>query len=235
MSVSNLEKAICIHQIENQMARHVIYHARCRHREEIENIWVDVKENDALFAGDWGSMPGEAFWNNYALATEKRVMGKYTTRVRKRPDFAKQDYRCHEMSMHLLASPIIEVAGDGKSARGLWYTPGFLVPSSYEADRTSCTWFWERYGGDFVLDEDGIWKFLHLRVAAHLMAQMDFEDWTTIDPLAPDPMGRVKSLDTTKYLRQDAYTYLSIPTERPGIPTPYETLSETITYKEVKE
>ena len=111
MSVSNLEKAICIHQIENQMARHVIYHARCRHREEIENIWVDVKENDALFAGDWGSMPGEAFWNNYALATEKRVMGKYTTRVRKRPDFAKQDYRCHEMSMHLLASPIIEVPG----------------------------------------------------------------------------------------------------------------------------
>ena len=73
MSVSNLEKAIWI-IIQNQMARHVIYHARCRHREEIENIWVDVKENDALFAGDWGSMPGEAFWSNYALATEKRVM-----------------------------------------------------------------------------------------------------------------------------------------------------------------
>lgn len=97
------------------------------------------------------------------------------------------------------------------------------------------TWFWERYGGDFVLDQDGTWKFLHLRVAAHLMAQMDFEDWTDIDPLTPDPMGRVKNLDTTKYLRQDAYTYLSIPTERPGIPVPYETLGATITYKEVKE
>lgn len=232
MAVDALDQAICIHQVENQMGRHVYYHARCQHREELLHIWSE--RDDVVFAGDWGFMKGEKYWNNYVLATEQRVEVKYDDRIKVRPDFAKQDRRRHETSMHLLASPIIEVAEDGNSARGLWYTPGFMIPNSFEADRSCCTWFWERYGGDFVL-EDGQWKFLHLRVAAHFMAQMDMEDWTKLDPLAPDPMGRVRQLDTLTPLRQDAYNYLSIPTGRPGIPVPYKTLRETTTYEEVRE
>src|ERR1035438_7351015 len=69
-----------------------------------------------------------------------------------------------EYVMHTQETPVIEVASDGKTAKGLWYSIGQAVRGSVAADgKTSVTtgWMWEKYGVDFI-KEDGKWKIWHL-------------------------------------------------------------------------
>ena len=58
-----------------------------------------------------------------------------------------------------LTTPVIEVAGDGKTAKGLWIAPGLhtLAPGG----KLQAFWVWCKYGIDFV-KEDGKWKFWHV-------------------------------------------------------------------------
>ncbi|MDU9392864.1 nuclear transport factor 2 family protein [Pseudomonas japonica] len=63
------------------------------------------------------------------------------------------------MPVHALATPFIEVAGDGLTARGMWTGVGFVAVRSPEG-KPSAFWEWDKYGIDFV-KEDGVWKIWH--------------------------------------------------------------------------
>ena len=61
-------------------------------------------------------------------------------------------------------TPVIEVAGDGKTAKGIWYSIGIGVRPNVNSDGTytkSTSWMWEKYAVDFI-KEDGKWKIWHL-------------------------------------------------------------------------
>lgn len=88
-----------------------------------------------------------------------------------------------EMPMHVLASPVIEIAEDGMSAKGLWYTPGFALRHDYVKGTVDVAWMWEKYGGDFVY-ENGEWRFLRLLICMD-MSTGEPNSWTEPRP----PMG----------------------------------------------
>lgn len=60
-----------------------------------------------------------------------------------------------------VACPVIEVAGDGQTAKGLWYCWGS------QAQVLSCgptaSWTWGYYAADFVREGNG-WKLWHLQI-----------------------------------------------------------------------
>jgi hypothetical protein len=56
----------------------------------------------------------------------------------------------------LLLAPVIEIAGDGQTARGVWESPAVVGGSA-----------WQRYGVDFIRTNAG-WKIWHLRAASVL-------------------------------------------------------------------
>jgi hypothetical protein len=61
---------------------------------------------------------------------------------------------------NLLGTPVIEVAGDGKTAKGVW-TSLMTVGKTHENDpKMSALWIWWKIGADFV-KEDGQWKIWH--------------------------------------------------------------------------
>ncbi len=234
MSNINIQRAVAIAAAENLMARHVYYHAESHHREELTNIWVKDLSN-AAFAGNWGNMTGETYWNNYVKGSDARRKEVAEELKKSRPDTAEHDFqKLLEISLHLLASPVIEAAEDGQSVKALWYTPGYIMPVVYQEHRRFSEWFWERYGADFV-PEDGEWKFLNLRVAPHMMTQIDDTNWSDREPYTPDPMGNVKDYISLEEHRSEIYTQLSIPSERPPMPHPYRTFSETFSYKDKSE
>lgn len=68
-----------------------------------------------------------------------------------------------EASVHILFTDIIEVADDGKSARGSFITPGVIFCRLNRHEYPYCNVLWERYGSDFVL-EHGRWLYLHEQV-----------------------------------------------------------------------
>jgi hypothetical protein len=78
---------------------------------------------------------------------------------------------------HSLTTPIIEVAGDGKTARGLWLSPGFeTLPTD---DKPLAVWVWELYAADFV-KEDGVWKWLRIHLHRGFVCPYD-KSWVDID------------------------------------------------------
>lgn len=62
------------------------------------------------------------------------------------------------LHIHAMLSPVIEVAGDGRTAKGVWDSFGPTISGPDDVGG----WLWLKYGVDFV-KEDGVWKIWHLR------------------------------------------------------------------------
>jgi len=67
------------------------------------------------------------------------------------------------MALHLMSNPIIEVAGDGKTAKGVWIACGMVAMKDKKTNRPAGYWEWNRYGIDFI-KENGQWKIWHHHV-----------------------------------------------------------------------
>lgn len=83
------------------------------------------------------------------------------------------------LEIHQITTPVIEIADDLKTAKGLWMSTGVIMmrddPAAEEG--YSFTWDTGKYAVDFI-NLDGTWKIWHLHVCD--MWQADFDH----DPVA---------------------------------------------------
>lgn len=179
-------RALAIHEIENLMARHTIYHARIWNYEELDTLWTKKQADEAVWSQNFGRWIGMHKIFPYYGPIESQMERGETLKAQLlevHPEYTEKlknlDVRgLSEMSTHVLCSSIIEVADDGMSAKGVWYTPGFgLTANDAGRDVMDVRWMWEKYGADFVY-EDGEWKFLHLLICMDIMAGGDVSDWS---------------------------------------------------------
>ena len=178
-----------INEVENLMARHIYYHAACMNQEELDDLWTKLQPDEAAFKqnfGWWISM--DHIYPYYAPeAAKTRGENIRLELMEAKPELAERlksidGRRLSEMPTHVLSSSIIEIAEDGMSARGLWYTPGFAIRGFGE--QLDISWMYEKYGADFVY-EDGEWKFLHLLICMDIMGSGDTTDWANPSPKGP--------------------------------------------------
>ena len=123
---------------------------------------------------------------------------------------------------HDLTTPIIEVAGDGKTAKGLWISPGFTSSKNSNTDELEGRWTFVKYSVDFV-KEEGEWKIWHFHVYLTLHATIGegFEtgaDRPTPRPELPD--GKKPENPTTYHKPYDPNGITELV---PAPPEPYET------------
>ena len=64
-----------------------------------------------------------------------------------------------QMVANLLTTPVITVAGDGKTAKGVWLSPGITADATSDGEE-NFSWRWIRIGADFI-KEGGQWKIWH--------------------------------------------------------------------------
>lgn len=88
------------------------------------------------------------------------------------------------MMVRPLTTPLIQVAGDCKTAQGVWISPGVSTGGDEEHGYTA-NWAWLKYGCDFIREEDG-WKIWHLRVFGIFMTPFD-KSWVESAQEVPDP------------------------------------------------
>lgn len=139
-----------------------------------------------------------------------------------------------------LMSPLIEVARDGKTAKGMWYCPGADTQSERDG-KLHLQWHYIRYAVDFIQENDG-WKIWHLFAGSEFRFEMGHEyiPATGMRPL-PDatvyaqnpaskglPLGRdcKKPYDLNIHLYSIDYGWSAYPM----VPVPYETFEETFSY-----
>ncbi|OGO20462.1 MAG: hypothetical protein A2144_00810 [Chloroflexi bacterium RBG_16_50_9] len=114
-------------------------------------------------------------------------------------------------TMHMAVGPVIEVAGDGKTAKGIWFSPGCA----------GNLWVWGVYMVDYVKEDDG-WKFWHTIFTPFFRTPYE-KGWmeipaagTLASGLEDGPPTHWNPYDKTK-TGQELFHHL------PEAPEPYET------------
>jgi hypothetical protein len=74
-----------------------------------------------------------------------------------------------------LTTPVIEVAEDGKTAKGLWMIIGWETTRHPVTDKVDCNWHWDKYAADFI-KEDGVWKLWHVNIFLTFFADF-YKSW----------------------------------------------------------
>ena len=131
-----------------------------------------------------------------------------------------------------MACPVIEVAGDGQTAKGLWFCQGAY--NDVETSGPVAHWTWGYFAADFVKEGDG-WKIWHLQYLNDVDcicgqswagAQVPYPDLPEFAPLAD---FHYPEYSVSKQFRA-LYSADRPATLCPEIPQPYATFAETFSY-----
>ena len=128
--------------------------------------------------------------------------------------------------------PVIEVAGDRKTAKGHW--PCFGMHSEIDAAGPVANWTWGYIVADFVRegDEWRIWHLCYLNDVDSIMGQSwgkpevsypELPEFAPLKDFSYPPYSVSQTL--REYYRPDRPV-----TEAPPLPEPYETFAETFSY-----
>lgn len=159
--------------VENLFGSYQYYHSVIRDEKIMELF--STKQEDVRF--DWGDGLLEGY---------EELKKYYIGRPRNRG----------KMIVHSLMNPIVEVAGDGETAKGFWISAGHESCPYYQKpdvvrDKDPMAayakgpdangfykyahWVWHKFGVDFI-KEDGEWRLWHIRQVELMRAPYD-EDW----------------------------------------------------------
>jgi hypothetical protein len=115
-------------------------------------------------------------------------------------------------TMHMAVGPVIEIAGDGKTAQSVWFSPGCA----------GTMWVWGVYVVDYV-KEDGEWRFWHMVFSPFFRTPYD-KGWMEVPAagtlksgLEDGPPTRWNPYDKTK-TGKELFRHL------PEAPEPYDSM-----------
>ena len=129
----------------NLMGRYSYLHTAFRNKEFME-LWA--KRDDVSQTMPFGKFVGyEGVYQSY--------VGFHGDR------YNPEDYEQLRglMMIHEMCTDVIEVAADGKTAKGIWISPGTETAPSPGKEKGA--WCWGKFEVEFI-KEDGVWKFWHM-------------------------------------------------------------------------
>jgi hypothetical protein len=127
--------------------------------------------------------------------------------------------------IHYLASPMIEIAGDGQTAKGVWRSPGIEAVVPPGGGKPVPMWSFGAYAVDFILTK-GEWKIWHLHWFR--VIKCTYKDgW--VDDLSLTYTGRIpgspENIGPTTF--HNPYRPDTTQESIPPCPTPYETWTDS--------
>jgi hypothetical protein len=140
-----------------------------------------------------------------------------------------------QVDQHLLYNDFVEVAEDGKTAKGAWLSIGYTTPVIGGAGALQAEWYHCRYGVDFIKEDDR-WKFYRLHIYTGFNTPYE-KSWVDLSRDRGDrnagglPPGTPNPYQPDKSNTEDApFALNSVAPRVPRLPEPYRTFSETFSY-----
>lgn len=194
----------------NLMARYSHLHATGRHEEYVE-LWS--KRDDDVLEMPWGRYEGyKGVCNCYLIDHTHRGMGEL---------FYERMRGC--MFLHEMDTVLIEVAGDLKTAKAAFITPGTETSIDRATGKPEGCWSWGKYGVDFIC-EDGVWKFWKMRLYPSVLTDY-YTCWTDCEPYEGfKPETHIDGPNTVPVGNYSADEWPA--TDQPEPPLPYHTYTD---------
>lgn len=208
-----LQRVEDFQQIQNIMGKYV-YYVMAGLQDEIGEQFFSKRPDTREYLGEQGYWEGPNAWGKVAAQMAKI-----------RP--SSPEARVGTMAMHAPICPVIEVAGDGKTAKGVWIGLGVLAMKNRETGEPTGAWEWDKYGVDFI-KEDGVWKIWHHHIYRLLHGWNVDSKWADQFKRPEFKMEGMKpdgpAIDDNPY-RPDTVQRMV-----PQPPEPYETWTDTFSY-----
>lgn len=199
-----VDRLLAAHEIQNLMSKYEYFHVAGMD-EEVIALFAQ-KTPGVLLEINRGIYEGIAGIRKFVMGTAKG-----------------EGDRIGHLHLHTLTTPVIEVAGDGKTAQGVWISPGVETGPNKEGG-FNASWAWLKYGVDFV-KEDGAWKFWHFHLYRIFSAPYN-KSWAEVP--APTPRTSPDADRPATFL--PGYTTTTAQQNIPAPPTPYETWDDSRAY-----
>jgi len=164
-----VQRALDYQEIQNVMAAHSYYYEAQKQWDELDAIWS--KRDDIAYGqqhiGRKAVIEYDGKTNELSRKVKLEMMSKLFPDIKN----TKQNEGIGDMVIHLLTTPYIEIARDGKTAKGLWYGPSVCSEVGHDGEPVVVS-IWEKCETDFI-KEDGKWKIWHFRQWPEFAAQID--------------------------------------------------------------
>ncbi|MBO3682261.1 nuclear transport factor 2 family protein [Streptomyces sp. NEAU-YJ-81] len=203
-----------IHAINQLMSRRAYLHSAGMHAREIEECWAKETPGVIFEPEDWGVWEGpESIRKSYVDGAPPVEPGM--------------------LIEHCVTTGVIEVAGDRKTAKGAWISPGHETFPQPEG-RPIPHWSWGRYGVDFVREGEE-WKIWHLHIYTTFRTPYD-KDWVESSINRPDHFPKLGETlpgmhrPDREVTFNQPYSVDAAPALQPEPPAPYDTFGETTSY-----
>ncbi len=230
-----LQRTYDVYEIKNVMGRHAYHHALGTHRAELDTLWS--RRDDISWGNNQGFWVGrETMYNYYADAKDiqDEAVLKLMAKANPNIEVKKENFQMGALLMHSLTTPLIEVAADGNTAQGMWYSLGQVTNAGPDGS-ASGSWMHERYAVDFI-KEDGEWKIWHFFVGTDLgcPAGEPFAERKpmpkTEAPAEPDPMMEIMAALPKPTIPMNLYHCKYGWHEWPHWPVPHATHTPELSY-----
>jgi hypothetical protein len=139
-----IQRLQAISAIQNCMGRYETYHLVGSEVGKTPECYALWRDDVTVEVSDGGVVYGAESVKNYWL------------------NFTSMDPGNTSIFYHTLATPCIQVAGDGKTAKATWWSPGFETGCGGGERSNLDLWCWGKYACDFIKNpETGDWKIWH--------------------------------------------------------------------------
>jgi hypothetical protein len=190
-----------LHDIQNLMGRYEFFHVAMMNQECVD-LFVKKTPGAKVEIAHLGVYDGIDSVKRFFLVANKPFGGEHG--------------RLGQMHLHTLTTPVIEIAGDGKTAQAVWLSPGVETGAKLDNGMTAASWAWVKYGIDFAKEDDH-WKFWHFGMFRIFESAFN-ESWAATPPGAPD--GSNPNLTSYEILRSKMIQSMP-PEARPDRPNSY--------------
>ena len=212
-----VQRALDYQEIQNVMAAHSYCYEAQQQREEIEKYWS--KRDDIAYGHHHMDRKSVIEYyvetNEWSRQEKLKIMNNLFPDVENVPE----NDGIGDMVIHLLTTPYIEVARDGKTAKGLWYGPSICTEIGHDGEPVPLCGM-EKNEADFI-KEDGHWKIWHFNQWPEFGAVVDK---SIVDGSRRGP-GRTAfkgpSPDQMSKMMAEAYSTRRVANWAPGLPQPY--------------
>lgn len=224
-----VQRALDYQEIQNVMSAHTYCYAAQKQWYELDNFW-SKREDIAYGTMHMGRKAVRAYYgatNERSRKEKLKIMAKLFPDVKNSP----ANEGIGDLVLHLTTTPYVEIARDGKTAKGLWYSPGICSEIGHEGEPVIAT-IWEKCGVDFI-KEDGKWKIWHFRQYGDFGSQLDKSLLDSTRPMPPRtafPAPEGKPGQKMPQPLPPPYSIKRVAEFAPELPQPYETWDDSLSY-----
>ena len=212
-----------IENIKTLMHKRVFLQTADQREEELDTMWVSgINVETASYGANWGYYVGMEAIRGYYLNAHEKALEK------QKLENGAADVNLGNMYARPVSTGLVELALDGKTAKGLWYSIGHI--SWAQPDGTArVQWILGKIAVDFLREDDG-WKIWHVVIATDLQSEAGADYMQQKVDLPDEENAAYVEFGTPNLpmrTHNERYNWLD---NYPAPPVPYQTFDEDNSY-----